>query len=163
MKLREIKMGALTEDRMDIFMVSKSCPKKGSFLGIPWRSSGIRIPCFHCQGYGELRSHNLCCRKKKGSFLKRSENLSPQSEKYLLITLKIFQRPGNFFLPFFSEILASLLPQGLSDGSDGKESASVQETWVWSLGPEDPLEEGLATHSSILAWRIPWTEEPGEL
>ena len=38
----------------------------------------------------------------------------------------------------------------------------MQETWVWSLG-EDPLEEGPATHSSILAWRIPWTEEPGGL
>ena len=38
-----------------------------------------------------------------------------------------------------------------------------QETWVLSLGQEDPLEEGMATHSSIFAWRIPWTEEPGEL
>ena len=37
------------------------------------------------------------------------------------------------------------------------------ETWVWSLGQEDPLEKGMATHSSILAWRISWTEEPGEL
>ena len=37
------------------------------------------------------------------------------------------------------------------------------ETWVWSLGPEDPLEKEMATHSSILAWRIPWTEEPGGL
>ena len=36
-----------------------------------------------------------------------------------------------------------------------------QELWVRSLGLEDPLEEGMATHSSILAWRIPWTEEPG--
>ena len=35
------------------------------------------------------------------------------------------------------------------------------ETWVQSLGLEDPLEEGMATHSSILAWRIPWTEKPG--
>ena len=35
--------------------------------------------------------------------------------------------------------------------------------WVPSLGQEDPLEEGMATHSSILAWRIPWTEEPGGL
>ena len=33
----------------------------------------------------------------------------------------------------------------------------------WSLGQEDPLEEGMATHSSILAWRSPWTEKPGEL
>ena len=38
-----------------------------------------------------------------------------------------------------------------------------QETWVQSLGQEDPLEKGMATHSSILAWRIPWTEEPGGL
>ena len=37
------------------------------------------------------------------------------------------------------------------------------ETWVRSLGWEDPLEKGMATHSSILAWRIPWTEEPGGL
>ena len=39
----------------------------------------------------------------------------------------------------------------------------MQETWVWSLGWEDPLEKGMATHSSILAWRIPWTEEPGRI
>ena len=39
----------------------------------------------------------------------------------------------------------------------------MQETWVQSLGQEDPLEEGLAIHSSILAWRIPRTEEPEEL
>ena len=39
----------------------------------------------------------------------------------------------------------------------------MEETGVRSLGQEDPLEEGMATHSSILAWRIPWTEEPGEL
>ena len=39
----------------------------------------------------------------------------------------------------------------------------TQETWVRFLGQKDPLEEGMATHSSILAWRIPWTEEPGQL
>ena len=39
----------------------------------------------------------------------------------------------------------------------------MQETWVGSLGREDPLEEGMATHSSVLAWRIPWTEESGRL
>ena len=39
----------------------------------------------------------------------------------------------------------------------------MQETWVQSLGQEDPLEKGMTTHSSILAWRIPWTEEPGGL
>ena len=39
----------------------------------------------------------------------------------------------------------------------------VEETWIQSLGWEDPLEEGMAAHSSILAWRISWTEEPGRL
>ena len=39
----------------------------------------------------------------------------------------------------------------------------MQKTWVQSLHWEDPLEEGMATHSSILPWRIPWTEEPGGL
>ena len=39
----------------------------------------------------------------------------------------------------------------------------MQEMRVWSLGRKDPLEEGMAAHSSILAWRIPWTEEPGRL
>ena len=41
--------------------------------------------------------------------------------------------------------------------------SAVQETWVRSLGQEDPLEKGMATHSSTLAWGIPWTEEPGGL
>ena len=44
-----------------------------------------------------------------------------------------------------------------------KNPPAVEETWVLSLGWEDPLEKGMATHSSILAWRIPWTEEPGRL
>ena len=42
-----------------------------------------------------------------------------------------------------------------------KNLPAVQETWVPPLGWEDPLEKGMATHSSILAWKIPWTEEPG--
>ena len=44
-----------------------------------------------------------------------------------------------------------------------KNLPAVEETWVQSLDQEDPLEKGMATHSSILAWRIPWTEEPGGL
>ena len=42
-----------------------------------------------------------------------------------------------------------------------KDPPAVQETWVRSLGQEDPLEKGMATHSSTLAWELPWTEEPG--
>ena len=44
-----------------------------------------------------------------------------------------------------------------------KNLPAMQETWVPSLGGEDPLEKEMATHSSILAWKIPWTEEPGRL
>ena len=45
----------------------------------------------------------------------------------------------------------------------GKKPPAMWETWVQFLGWEDPLEKGMVTHSSILAWRIPWTEEPGGL
>ena len=44
-----------------------------------------------------------------------------------------------------------------------KNPPAMLETWVQSLGWEDPLEKGMVSHSSILAWRIPWTEEPGGL
>ena len=52
---------------------------------------------------------------------------------------------------------ASLVAQRL------KHLPTMLETWVRSLGREDPLEKEMATHSSILAWRTPWTEEPGRL
>ena len=52
---------------------------------------------------------------------------------------------------------ASLVAQKL------KRLPAMQETQVWSLGREDPLEKEMVTHSSILAWRIPWTEKPGRL
>ena len=56
---------------------------------------------------------------------------------------------------FFSAARASLVAHMV------KNLPTVQETWVRSLGWEDLLEKEMATHSSILAWRIPWTEEPG--
>ena len=49
--------------------------------------------------------------------------------------------------------------EGLPGSSVVKNPPAMQETWVQSLGWEDPLQEGTATHSSILAWRIPWMEE----
>ena len=45
----------------------------------------------------------------------------------------------------------------------GKNPPVMRETWIRSLGWKDPLEKGMATHSSVLIWRIPWTEEPGGL
>ena len=54
-------------------------------------------------------------------------------------------------------LLASLIDQLVNHLS------AMQETWVRFLGQEDPLEKEMATHSSILAWRIPWIEDPGRL
>ena len=62
-----------------------------------------------------------------------------------------------FFSVGFRVLGASLVAQRL------KRLPAMQETWVRSLGREDPLEKEMATYSSILAWRIPWTEEPGGL
>ena len=57
--------------------------------------------------------------------------------------------------------------QGFPGGASGKEPTcpmqGTWETWVWSLDGEDPPEEEMTTQSSILAWRIPWTKEPGGL
>ena len=52
---------------------------------------------------------------------------------------------------------------GFQDGSVVKNLPAMQETWVWSLGQEDPLEKEMATHFNILARKIPGTEEPGGL
>ena len=52
---------------------------------------------------------------------------------------------------------------GFPGGLDGKNLPAMQETQVRSLGWEDPLEKGMATHPSILAWRLPWTDELGRL
>ena len=57
----------------------------------------------------------------------------------------------------FNKPWASLVARRL------KRLPAIRETWVRSLGQEDPLEKEMATHSSILDWRIPWTEEPGGL
>ena len=59
--------------------------------------------------------------------------------------------------------LQSVGSHRLSSGSDHKASAYNAGDWVQSLGQKDPLEKEMATHSSILAWRIPWKEEPGVL
>ena len=52
---------------------------------------------------------------------------------------------------------------GFPDGSVVKNLSAMWEIWVQSLGWEDPLEESMATHSSVFAWRIPWTEEASRL
>ena len=68
----------------------------------------------------------------------------------------LFWSPGLCLLTI---ILIGSFP-GVSSVKNLPAVQEPQETWVQSLYREDPLEEGMATHSSILAWRIPWTEEP---
>ena len=66
-------------------------------------------------------------------------------------------------LMYFEEITKANNFSDFSSSSDGKESACIVGDRVQSLGGEDSLENGMATHSSIVAWRITWTEEPGGL
>ena len=68
----------------------------------------------------------------------------------------------DFYTTFFSLCLSWHTGASQVD-SVVKNPPAKQETWVWSLGWEDPMEKEMATHSSILAWEIPWTEEPGRL
>ena len=67
---------------------------------------------------------------------------------------------AHYLHPFIPSVCHTV---GFPGVSDGKESACNAEDLGSIPGLEDPLEEGMATHSSILAWRIPWTEEPGGL
>ena len=64
---------------------------------------------------------------------------------------------------FYEVVTITISVLGFPGGSDGKESTCNMETWVWSLGREDPLEKKRPICFSILAWKILWTEEPGGL
>ena len=76
-------------------------------------------------------------------------------EAHLLKLPTFVRQHSNHLCPLLQHKRASLVSQLV------KNLPAMQETWVQSLGWEDPLQKGTATHCSILAWRIPWTEEPG--
>ena len=61
----------------------------------------------------------------------------------------------------FTKYVCAIHTMGFPVAQMVKNLPAIQETWVRSLGWEDPLQKRMATHSSSLAWRIPWTEEPG--
>ena len=70
------------------------------------------------------------------------------------------------YIYIYTLLMYTYMLKGFSGGSVVKNLPVVQEMqemWVRSLGGEDPLEVGMATHSSILAWKTPWSEEPGGL
>ena len=90
----------------------------------------------------------------------------------VLISSKVFKLSGLLLsggkfpprsLPWSSPFRLLLILQTSLVAQMVKNPLAVQETWVRSLGRKYPLEKSMATHSSILAWRIPWTEEPGGL
>ena len=91
------------------------------------------------------------------SSLRISPQLCEAPSKATEILIHFFHTPSVFSQFYLWDLF--------SGGSDSQESTcnAGDQTWVPALGQEDPLEEGMATHSSILAWRIPWTEEPGWL
>ena len=89
---------------------------------------------------------------EKMSFSSKISNLSQSSNFSSIIASIIFLKLialVHTWVSLLSQILKNLL--------------AMQETWVWSLGQEDSLEKGIATHSNILAWEIPWTEKHGRL
>ena len=81
----------------------------------------------------------------------------PAMQETLVHFLGLEDSPGDGISYSLQYSWASLVAQTV------KNPPAMQETWDQSLGWEDLLEEGMATHFSILAWRIPWTEEPGGL
>ena len=83
------------------------------------------------------------------------ESIDILSSSYIPCSSNLFYLAGPELCPFI--INQSLVGQRV------KRLPAMRETRVQSLGREDPLEKAMATHSSILAWRIPWTEEPGRL
>ena len=83
---------------------------------------------------------------------------------FIIAMLSIFPHACWLYVcPFWRNVYSGLLPIFFPSGSGGKVPLAMQEIWVRSLGWEYPLEKGMATHSSFLAWIIPRTEEPGWL
>ena len=75
----------------------------------------------------------------------------------------LYVSPHSLSILYIAACICYGLPRGKECGSVVKNLPAIQEMWVLSLGREDPLEEGMATHPSILAWRVSGTEEPGGL
>ena len=98
---------------------------------------------------------------------RRPKAESPLSQGPQPAFVKIFYTPCVCVWTHHSKFLETYINQGKYRASlvaqRLKRLPAMRETWVQSLGREDPLEKEMATHSSILAWRIPWTEEPGGL
>ena len=112
-----------------------------SYLGVPFRTSTTLF----------LKSTTQRLVRKAGSE-------TPSKTHWIRICILIGSPSDSYTLTIekrYSRLQASLVTQMV------KNLPAMRETWVWSLGWEDPLEKGKATHSSILAWRISWTTVDG--
>ena len=148
-------------DSLSLSLVPQSCPilwphgLQPARLLCPWDSPGKNtgVGChFILQGTFLTQVLNLGllhCRQILYQLSYEGSTHSP-----LALTRRTYLAKT---LTFKSSVRASLVAQRL------KRLPAMQETWVQFLGREDSLEKEMATHSSILAWRIPWTEEPGGL
>ena len=113
--------------------------------------TGLFQSCGHCWVF------QICWHIKWSTFTALSFRIwnSPAGIPSLPLALSIVMLPKAHFA-----LLGHIF---LGDTVQPNNLHAMQMTWVQSLGQEDPLEKGIATHASILAWRIPWTEEPGGL
>ena len=91
-------------------------------------------------------NYNICADYSPGSSTQKWQGQ---------IWISFWDKGINYYQP--------LITPGFPGGSVVKNLPAMQGTWVWSLGWEDPLQKGMTTHPSILAWKIPWTEESGGL
>ena len=120
-----------------------------------------------CGGHGEASGQKsfllLKLRKKRVWPASEKEPSACQGGHHSLpsqkkSTLGAFFEESDLPSPHCTIFITRSLERGLPMAQMAKNLPKMQETWVWFLGQEDPLEEGMATHSGILAWRIPWTE-----
>ena len=110
---------------------------------------------------------NFSKSEREGNFLNLIKGVYKKPMVNVIISIKYWIVNEEMVMKKVNEVDGPLRSGlGFPSGSAVKNLPATeepQETWVWSLGWEDPLEEGMAIHSSIFGWRIPWTEEPGGL
>ena len=128
-------------------------------LALPFFGIGMKTDLF--QSCGHCWVFQICWHTEYSTFTASSFRIwnSSTGSSSLPLALFVVMLP-KVHLTSYSRVL--LMPKDLVDQMV-KNLPSMLETWVLSLGWEDPLEKGMATQSSILAWRIPWAEEPGRL
>ena len=113
---------------------------------------------FHTKnGYKHLNFWKMQSTSFPWHLAKENRNLIPLHMTQSYSYLKMCSKSCTFFIYLFGKHWAPLVAQTVEN------LPAVQETWVQSLGQENPLEKAVVTHVSILVWRIPWTEEPGGL